>query len=58
METLAIMDYSIASINLYDIDEDADIDEDYIRELGYNPDECSWMFNESIQIYNNEERLL
>lgn len=52
MEKLIICNYSTSSIHIYDVQEDADIkDESYLRKLGFNPDECSWMFTTELQIY-------
>lgn len=57
MEKLAIIDYSTASIHIYDIDPEIDIDESYIESLGFNIDECYWMFGETINIIHHKELL-
>lgn len=57
MEKLVIIDYSDISVNIYDIDSEADIDEEYIHNLGYNPGNCSWMFGEGMEITYHKEIL-
>lgn len=53
LEDLAILCYSTSEIHIYKVHIDDDIDEKYIKNLGFNPDECSWMFGESINIINH-----
>ena len=53
-ELLVIMDYSTSTIHLYEIDENEDIDEDFIRKMNHNPDECSWMFAEDIEVIKHK----
>ena len=54
MEDLVILDYSTASVHFYKVDNDANLDYDYIEKLGFNPDECSWMFAEDIEIIKHK----
>lgn len=54
MEDLVILDYSTASVHFYKVDNDADLDYDYIKKLGFNSDECSWMFAEDIEIIKHK----
>lgn len=54
MEDLVILDYSTASVHFYKVDNDADVDYDYIEKLGFNPDECSWMFAENIEVIKHK----
>ena len=54
MENLVILDYSTASIHFYKVDNDANLDYDYIEKLGFNPDECSWMFAEDIEVIKHK----
>lgn len=56
-EILAIMDYSTSTIHLYEIDENEDVDEDFIKKMNHNPDECSWMFGENISVYKNHREI-
>lgn len=53
METLVILDYNTASVDVYNVDSEANIDDRYIDSLGHNPDECSWMFAENLKIQFN-----
>lgn len=50
MEKLVIIDYSDLSVHFYDIDSEANIDEDYLEELGFHTSNCSWMFGEDLTI--------
>ena len=54
MEELVILDYNNAEVHFYKVDNDADVDYDYIEKLGFNPDECSWMFGEDIKIFKHK----
>ena len=54
MEELVIIDYSKSVIHFYKVDNDADINEDYIEKLGFNTNECSWMFAENIDIIKHK----
>lgn len=54
MEDLVILDYSTASVHFYKVDNNADLDYNYIDKLGFNPDECSWMFAEDIEIIKHK----
>ena len=54
MEDLIILDYSTASVHFYKVDNNADLDYNYINKLGFNPDECSWMFAEDIEVIKHK----
>ena len=54
MEELVIIDYNKSAIHFYKVDNDADINEDYIEKLGFNTNECSWMFAENIDIIKHK----
>ena len=54
MEDLVIIDYSTLSVHFYKVDNDANIDENYIEKLGFNPDSCSWMFAEDIDVIKHK----
>ena len=54
MEDLVILDYSTLTVHFYKVDSNADIDYDYIEKLGFNPDECSWMYAEDIDIFKHK----
>ena len=51
MEQLVILDYNDQSVHIYNIDSEADIDESYIRDLGFQASNCNWMFGEEISIH-------
>lgn len=51
MERLVVMDYSSSSVTVYPISEnDQKTTETLLESLGHNPDECSYMFCESVKI--------
>lgn len=52
MEKLTIVDIQTqeVTIDVYDIDEDENVDEEFIRNLGFNPDYCHWFFGTSFSI--------
>ena len=54
MEELVILDYLNSSVHFYKVDNDADVDYDYIEKLGFNPDGCSWMFAEAIDVFKHK----
>ena len=54
MEDLIILDYSTASVHFYKVDNNVNLDYNYIDKLGFNPDECSWMFAEDIEVIKHK----
>ena len=58
MEDLVILDYNNSTLHFYKVDNDANIDENYIEKLGFNPNECSWMFAEDIGIIKHKGILI
>ena len=54
MEELVIIDYNKLAVHFYKVDCDTNIDENYIEKLGFNPDECSWMFAENIEVFKHK----
>ena len=54
MEDLVILNYGTSSVHFYKVDNNADLDYNYIDKLGFNPDECSWMFAEDIEIIKHK----
>lgn len=54
MEELVILDYSDSTVHFYKVNSNTNTDEDYIRKLGYNPDGCSWMFGEYINVVKHK----
>jgi len=57
MEKLVILDYVIPSVHIYDVDPEADVDEEYIENLGFNTNSCNWMFGEEMEIIYHKEVL-
>ena len=58
MEDLVILDYNNSTLHFYKVDNDANIDENYIEKLGFNTNECSWMFAEDIGIIKHKGILI
>ena len=54
MEELVILDHSNSSVHFYKVDKDADLDYDFIEKLGFNPEECSWMYAEDIDVFKHK----
>lgn len=50
---LTILDYCNASVDIYDVDTE-DVDEEYLKGLGYKASECSWMVSNDVNIHINE----
>lgn len=50
---LTILDYCNASVDIYDVDTE-DVDEEYLKRLGYKSSECSWMVSNDVNIHINE----
>ena len=46
---LTILDYCNASVDIYDVDTE-DVNEEYLRRLGYRASECSWMVSNDVLI--------
>ena len=54
MEDLIILDFNNATVHFYKVDKDTNINDDYIEKLGFNTNECSWMFAEDIDIIKHK----
>ena len=54
MEDLVILDYSTLTVHFYKVDSNADINDDYIEKLGFNTNECSWIFAEDIEVIKHK----
>ena len=54
MEDLVILDFNNATVHLYKVDKDTNINDDYIENLGFNINECSWMFEEDIEVFKHK----
>ena len=54
MEELVILDYSNSSIHFYKVDNNTNINDNYIENLGFNTYECSWMLDKDIDIIKHK----
>ena len=57
MKKLIILDYTNDTVDVYDVETKADIDESYIENLGYNTNNCSWMFGQNMVFTFHKEVL-
>lgn len=51
MRKLIILNFTTCSVDIYDVDSDADIDEEYISRLGYSINSIEWMIGEGMSIH-------
>ena len=54
MEDLVILDFNNATVHFYKVDKYTNINDDYIEKLGFNTNECSWMFAEDIEVIKHK----
>ena len=55
MEKLIILDYCNAEVHVYDTEKDVFIDEDYIESLGFDYNDCQWMWGDlSIMFHKHD----
>ena len=54
MEDLVILNYNTSTVHFYKVDSNADINDDYIEKLGFNTNECSWIFAEDIEVIKHK----
>lgn len=50
MQQLVILNYTTSTIDIYNIENLVDVNDDYLSSLGYNPDECSWMWSDELKV--------
>lgn len=58
MEELVVLDYSTYEVHFYKVKADENVDEAYIADLGHNPNCCSWMFGEFINIIRHKYEIV
>ena len=54
MEDLVILDFNNATVHLYKVDKDTNINDDYIEKLGFDTNECSWIFAEDVEVIKHK----
>ena len=54
MEDLVILDFNNATVHFYKVDNNTNINDDYIEKLGFNTNECSWMYAEDIDVFKHK----
>lgn len=50
METLVVMDFSISTIDIYNIPIDTEINEEWFKKKGYNINTIYYMFTQNLNI--------
>lgn len=53
-DTLVILDYDSETVHIYKCDVNANIDDDYIKRMGFNPDSTIRMFGSFIDIVKHK----
>lgn len=59
-EKLIILDFKVqdVTIHIYPIDSNIEVDEEYIQNLGFNPDYCSWHFGTEVKIIEHQDEAI
>ncbi len=57
-EQLVVMNYVTGDVDIYNVDSNADIDEEYLSKLGYRTCDCHWMFCQNGVNVNYEDKVL
>ena len=57
MEKLVIIDYTNSTVDFFEVDPDANIDDSYVEELGFNTNNCYYMLGDSMEITFHKEVL-
>lgn len=59
MEKLVILDFIVQdlTIHIYPIKSDTEVDEDYIKKLGFDPNYCQWFFGTKAEVIEHNEVL-
>ncbi len=55
MKKLIVLDYCIATVDIYDINDNINVDEEFIKSLGFNTNICEWMCGDNIEINYHDE---
>lgn len=56
MKNLVIMDYTRAEVHVFTVTDKASEDEKTIEALGFDPDSCSWMVADEIDVISHGGR--
>lgn len=53
-EKLVVIDFLTQDLDIYifTIDADDNVDEDYIKKLGFDPNNCRWFFGTDVRVYD------
>ena len=57
MGKLIILDYADGSVHIYDVQPGVDITDEYVDNLGFNLNTCSWMYDKEVSIHFHKRTL-
>lgn len=50
MKKLIVLDYAENEVDIYDVEQNINIDYNFVAALGYKMDSCSWMCGDNTRI--------
>lgn len=50
MKKLVVLDYSDASVHIFDVLPDIEVDDEYVDSIGFNMSNCYWMLSDYLDI--------
>ena len=56
-EQVIILDFHSSSVHIYNLDEDIELDEEYLNELGFDADSVILMYGFEIPVVKHKEKL-
>lgn len=56
-EQVIILDFHSSSVHIYDLDEDIELDEEYLNKLGFDADSVVLMYGFEIPVVKHKEKL-
>lgn len=57
-EKLIVLNYETTTVDIYDVSPEADVDEEYVQNLGFNTNMCSWMVGDDMEIVHHKGILM
>ena len=60
MEKLVVIDLLCqeVEVHIYDISSDVEVDEEFIKKLGHDPNHCQWAFGAEVDIVKHKGKIL
>lgn len=50
MKKLVVLDYSDASVHIFDVLPGIEVDDEYVTSIGFNLSNCDWMISDHLDI--------